>query len=106
MTKRSWVFHKDPWHPADWDENVVYAIRALFAGNANDGQQRLVLDWLKYACGADDMSFRPGGPEGDRNTTFAEGKRSVWLQFAKMTTEEITAALNLKRQADTNPKKR
>jgi hypothetical protein len=82
-----------PWEPADYDETVVYAIRALRSGEALPHQQMIVWNWLMYVSGAgdgfDDLSFRPGA-DGDRATTFAEGKRFVGLQAKKMLRPELT----------------
>lgn len=75
--------------PPLYGDDVIYAVRNLCAGNATPGQQKLVWDWLAYATGADDISFRPG-PDGERATAFAEGKRFVGQQFRKMLSPELT----------------
>jgi hypothetical protein len=89
----TWLPKKDPWLPPDYDEKVVYAVRALFKGNANDAQQRTAVEWLMYVTGASeeyaDLSFRPG-VDGQRSTDFAEGKRFVGLQIRKMLRPEVT----------------
>jgi hypothetical protein len=73
----------EPWKPAPYDEADTYAIKALAAGVANEGQQKRALKWIiESLCGTYDLSFRPG-PEGDRDTAFAEGRRSVGLQLVK-----------------------
>lgn len=70
-----------PWHPAPYEEPDTYAIKALAAGVANEGQQKRVLDWIvKTLCGTYDVSYRP---DSDRDTAFAEGKRFVGLQLVK-----------------------
>ena len=79
---KNWVSRKDPWEPADYDDNVTYAIRALHNGTANEGQQKLFWSWFQYASGADDISFRPG-EGGERSTAFAEGKRFMGQQIRK-----------------------
>lgn len=72
-----------PWHPAPYEEADVYAIKALAAGKASEGQQQRALGWIvNILCGTYDLSYRP---ESDRNTTFAEGKRHVGNQLVKMT---------------------
>ena len=72
-----------PWHPAPYEDADTYAIKALAAGVANDGQQKRALAWIiNTLCGTYDMSFRP---EGDRETVFAEGKRFVGMQLVKQT---------------------
>lgn len=78
-----WRPHKDPWHPPDHDESVVYALRALAEGVANAGQQKLMVDYFRYITGLDDMSYRPG-EEGRRDTDFAEGKRFVGRELFKL----------------------
>lgn len=89
----SWKPKMLPWEPADVDERVVYAIRALRSGEAMEHQQILAWDWLMYLTGAGDgyadMSFRPGA-DGARATDFAEGKRFVGLQLMKMMRPEMT----------------
>jgi hypothetical protein len=70
-----------PWHPAPYDEADTYAIKALAAGVANEGQQKRALDWIiNTLCGTYDLSYRP---ESDRDTAFAEGKRHIGLQLVK-----------------------
>lgn len=90
-----WLPKAQPWMPADWDEHVLWATRALASGKANDGQQRLFFEWLMYLTGAvesyADLSFRPGA-EGVRATDFAEGKRFIGLQVRKMFAEALTPA--------------
>ena len=71
--------------PATYDDNDIRAIRALAAGNANEGQQRRALDWIiNTASGYYDLSFRPG-LDGARATDFSEGKRFVGAQIVKLT---------------------
>jgi hypothetical protein len=73
----------EPWHPAPYDDADTYAIKALAAGVANEGQQKRALEWIiNTLCGTYDLSYRPG-PEGNRDTAFAEGRRSVGLQLVK-----------------------
>jgi len=73
-----------PWEPPPADEQDVRAIKALAAGVASEGQQRIALAWIiNRAAGTYDLSFRPG-PEGSRLTDFAEGKRFVGLQLVRL----------------------
>lgn len=94
MSEMKWVPKKNPWDPPDYDDDVVYAIRALREGTAHPHQQALAWSWLMYATAAgegfDDLSFRPGGTEGRRATDFAEGKRFVGLQLRKMLHPRVT----------------
>ena len=76
----------DPWHPASYEKADTAAVKALAAGNANEGQQKRALDWIiNTVCGTYDLSFRPGGLEGDRATAFAEGRKFVGQQIVKQT---------------------
>lgn len=63
------------------------AVRSFSSGVANEHQQALVWDYLMYLSGASekfaDLSFRPG-PDGERATSFAEGKRFVGMQLRKL----------------------
>lgn len=74
-----------PYIPAKWTNSDVYALQALAAGQANDEQQKQALSFIiNNLSGAYDLSFRPGGLEGDRETAFAEGKRFVGTQIVKL----------------------
>jgi hypothetical protein len=91
--KQKWLPKKEPWFPPDYDEQVIYAIRAISYGEATAYQQGLFWRYLMYVCGSSeefaDLSFRPG-QEGERATTFAEGKRFVGLQLRKLLRPELT----------------
>jgi hypothetical protein len=87
---KTWFPKKEPWLPADTDDDTIYAIRALYAGNANDAQQKRAWAWIQYVSGADDMSFRPESAGGERATAFAEGKRFVGQQIRKMLDPAMT----------------
>jgi hypothetical protein len=92
----TWRPKQQPWEAPDYDDEVVYAARAFFKGEALPHQQVKLRDWLMYVSGAgegyDDLSFRPG-PDGARATDFAEGKRFVGLQLRKMLRAEVTPKL-------------
>lgn len=73
-----------PYNPPKLSSEIVYAVKALFAGKADAHQQGLFAQWLiAEVCRKDDMSFRPGGLEGSRETDFAEGKRFVAISILK-----------------------
>ena len=73
-----------PWQPVRYDETVTAAIRALNAGNANADQQQRALRWIiEVAAMTYDQPYRPGGPEGDRDTAFACGRQFVGQQIVK-----------------------
>ena len=70
-------------------DHEVYALKALAAGKASEGQQRLSITAIvvKFA-GAYDLSYR-SGPNGDRDTVFAEGKRFVGQRILEATTRPM-----------------
>ena len=90
---RSWSHKKDPWHPPDYDDQVIWAVRAFFQGEATQSQQMTVRDYLMYVTGASeewaDLSYRPG-EDGRRATDFAEGKRFSGLMLRKLLRPELT----------------
>lgn len=74
-----------PWLPVSYDKPVVMALKALQAGNASEGQQQLALRFIiERLCGTYDLPYRPGGPEGDRDTAFACGMQHVGKQIVKL----------------------
>lgn len=60
-----------PWSQVELEPHEVSAIKALATSNPH------VWSALEKITGVDAMSFCAGGPEGDRATAFAEGKRWV-----------------------------
>lgn len=90
----AWLPKREPWDIPDAGEQVTYAIRAFHDGKANEGQQKLVWDWINYITGAgerwQDLSFRPGGEEGRRLTDFAEGKRWVGIHLRRHLSSALT----------------
>lgn len=86
LPQDTWLHKADVWAIPDAGEQVTYAIRALAEGKANEGQQRLVWDWLSYVTMTGywtDNSFRPGGEDGRRSTDFAEGRRFVGVHLRR-----------------------
>jgi hypothetical protein len=80
-TKRIGAAKLDPpWQSAPYDDYDIKAMRALFSCNASETQQKRAVEWLIAASGMNDLSFR-AGPDGDRATCFAEGKRFVIAQM-------------------------
>lgn len=73
----------EPWHPAPYDNP---AIAANVKEWANDEKYKVALKWILFdLCRLGDLSFRVGdGLDSQRVTDFAEGKRFVALQIAKM----------------------
>lgn len=85
-----WKPKKEPWHPLDYDDRVIYAARAFEQGTASMPQQRILWRWLMYATGADEMAYRPGGTDGERDTGFALGRQFVGHSLKKMLHPELT----------------
>lgn len=73
------------WKPADYTPDDVTALQAVLAGIANDGQQKRALDFIiNNLCGTYEISFRSDADGGERETSFAEGRRFVGLQIVKL----------------------
>lgn len=106
MDWKQWSPKAHSYEPPDWTEESVYAIRAVYAGTANADQQKTAMRWIEYVAGVGefaDLSFRPGGQGGDRETTFAEGKRFVGLQILKALHPSITEAIEQERAREAAP---
>jgi len=78
------VLLADPWCPIQLKPSFrkSYAVltKGLFAGTLDaEGQQQFVHFLIYDLCDAYDLSYRPGGEEGRRNSDFAEGKRFIGL---------------------------
>jgi len=81
----------EPWRPAEWDIPDAAAIQALQRGDATKDQQQRALKFIVNTLAATyDGSFRPG-PDGDRVTAFAEGKRHVGTQIVKLANINLSA---------------
>lgn len=79
MTKR-----QGPWAPAKYDPADVRAIQELERGEATPEQQKRALKWIiESVSGTYDVTHWPGD-DGERNTSFANGKRYVGLTIVKM----------------------
>jgi hypothetical protein len=76
-----------PWHPTPYSNAEAYAIKALAAGTANAGQQKIAIDWILRAAGTYDVTFQP---DSERATSYAEGKRAVGLQVVKLINIPVT----------------
>ncbi len=75
---------KQPWERGEYPVQVVMAVQSLATGSANTDQQKLALRYIiEELAAAYDLSYRPG-PDGDRDTVFAEGKRFIGLQLVRM----------------------
>ncbi len=75
-----------PWKAAKYETADIAAIKALSEGRATIQQQKRAFAWIvEKASNYYDLSYRPGGPEGVRDTDFAEGRRFVGAQLVKLT---------------------
>lgn len=90
-TDRQVLSERAPWKPAPYTDLEHAAVKALTLGNATPAQQKAFITWLvNNCCRTYDLSYRPGGPEGQRDTDFAEGRRSVGLQVVHLANTPIT----------------
>jgi len=68
---------RDPWARPQPTAYVTLAIKGVASGTANAEQQKAAMKWIvEDLCRTYDLSYRPNS---DRDTAFAEGKRSVGL---------------------------
>jgi hypothetical protein len=67
---------------APYDRSVLYAVRALFDGTANEGQQTRAMEWIILnLCHVGQLSFNT---DSDRLSAFRDGERHIGLQLARM----------------------
>jgi hypothetical protein len=67
--------------PADYDLPVVSAMQALLAGEADEHQQKLALQWIiEQAAGTYEFQYYPS----ERDTAFALGRAHVGQQIVKL----------------------
>lgn len=89
------------WKPPRWEKADAAALQALQFGRATEDQQKRALRWVvELASGTYDVSFRPGGEDGRRETDFAEGRRFVGLQIVKLLGLNLSAIPNREPLAD------
>lgn len=68
-----------------YDDDILYAVRALRDGTANDIQQKIAFQWIvRDVARHYDQSFHFGGEDGRRASDFMEGRRFVGLQVLKL----------------------
>ena len=73
-----------PWRPSDWEPADASALQALVRGDCPVHLQQRAMNFIVHKlCGTYDLSYR-SGPDGERDTAFAEGKRWVGLQIVKL----------------------
>lgn len=77
--------------PTPWDPADASAFQALARGDCPANLQQRALKFIWRLTGIRDLSYRYGGPEAERDTAFAEGKRFVGLQIAKLLEQKLKA---------------
>lgn len=71
-----------PLFPTPYDKSQVAAIQALSRGEANEGQQKLALQFIiEDVCKTYDEPYRP---DSERDTIFALGKRHSGMEIVKL----------------------
>lgn len=73
-----------PWFPVNWSENVpaVYALKALSEGKADEGQQKMALDYIVHVVAK--RYEIPYFPDSPTDSAFASGKLYVGEQILKL----------------------
>ncbi len=67
---------------APYDRSVLMAVRALFDGKANEGQQQRAMQWIVLnLCHVGQLSF---DTDNGRLSDLREGERHIGLQLARM----------------------
>jgi hypothetical protein len=85
VTRASKLPASAAFRPPEWDKADAGALQAVGNGTASPEQQTRALRWImESAGGLYDLSYRPGGTDGERDTCFAEGRRFVGLQIVKL----------------------
>ena len=69
------------WTPVPFSADIAYAIQAMSNGEANDAQQKNLLDWL--LTDATQTYEEPFVPDNARVTDYLLGRRSVGLAITK-----------------------
>ncbi len=74
-----------PWLPVSPSKADAAAIQAVARGDATGDQQQRALSYIvEILADRNGMSFR-SGPDGARETDFAEGRRFVGNQIVRLT---------------------
>lgn len=93
------ILDASPWMPVPYDLADAAAWQAISLGTADKDQQIRALRWLIGACGTYDLSYRPG-PNGDRETAMAEGRRFIGLQVVKLVNLDLARLRRTEPRAD------
>lgn len=71
--------------PAGWEPEIAYALKALALGEASEEQQKAALRWIMFnASDYQSFTYRPDDMGGARDHAFAEGRKFVGQQIAKL----------------------
>lgn len=78
-----WRAYALPEYSSEAGKRGVAAIKHIYG--MTDEAGRLALDWIiRELCRVEDMSFRPDDKGGERETAFAEGRRFVGNELARV----------------------
>jgi hypothetical protein len=66
------------------------ALQAVWAGVANEDQQKRAILTMMHICGVNDLEYLPDEHGGERDSTFKSGKRHVGLQLRKLVSFPIS----------------
>lgn len=75
--------------PVALTKEEIIAIKVVWAGKASPYQQRLALEAIIDRIAEKDRQSYYGGPSGDRDTAFAEGRRFVGTQIVTVIGKEV-----------------
>jgi hypothetical protein len=102
-TVTRYVPPKNPWDAPPIDDAEVLAIKALVLGKASAFQQQLALKVIVVKFAATyDMTFRPGGEDGARASTFAAGKAFVGQRIMEATERPMKTKVTGAKDANTS----
>jgi hypothetical protein len=85
--KPAWLTNprKPAWVPPPYSSEDVAALKAVWAGEANAGQQRQAMEWIiVHACQYGELSYRSEKDGGTHETAFAQGRWFAGQQIQKL----------------------
>lgn len=87
---------------ADDPHPAIAAIKAMAEGNARADQQKTALAFIiDELAGTYDLSFRPDELGGERDTSFAEGRRYVGLTVRRIIMRPLPDLVGRKPEEET-----
>jgi hypothetical protein len=72
--------------PPNYEQADVYAIKALWEGKANDGQQKQAMAWIMGACAVARDPFRP---DDARLSDYLMGRQSVGRMILELVNAKV-----------------